>query len=58
VKPRFHEWTSRRSAKPPFVNARSRFSVEALVVYVRHSRRGSGIREASVKAYSLTASPR
>jgi hypothetical protein len=40
----FQAWTRWRSANPPLVNARSRFSVEAAVWYIRIRRSGSGVR--------------
>ena len=49
TKPRFHSCTCRRSAKPPLVNARTRFRVAALVWYARSSRCGSGVRSGGVE---------
>ena len=58
MKPRFHSWIWRRSANPPLVNARTRFSVEALVWYAFSSRRGSGRRLSASNGKPLIASPR
>ena len=50
MNPRFHSCTRRRSAKPPVVKARSRFSVAAEVLYACSSRSGSGMRDSGVKS--------
>ena len=50
VKPLFHSWTSRRSAKPPCVKARIRLSVAAEVWYASSSRSGSGARSSAREA--------
>ena len=58
INPLFHSWTWRRSAKPPWVNARTKLRVAAEVLYTRTNRCGSGVRDASLNSMSLTASPR
>jgi hypothetical protein len=58
VKPRFHSCTRSRDAKPPVVNARIRFSVDADVWYASSSRSGSGVRASAVNSKPLMMSPR
>ena len=50
MKPRFHSCTRSSEAKPPVVNARMRFSVEADVWYASSSRCGSGVRASGVNS--------
>ena len=54
----FHACICRRSAYPPWRNARDRFSVAAEAWYIRTSRCGSCARLCGVKANPFTASPR
>ena len=49
TKPRFHSCTWRRSAKPPWVKARTRFSVALRCGTPARSRRGSGMRAPAVE---------
>ena len=58
MNPRFQRCASSSDAKPPVVNARTRFSVEADVWYASSSRVGSGVRASGVNSQPLTMSPR